>query len=1487
MGHLQEALNKGFPDDSSSQAKGRLFELALRQALKAHPGEWGQSRFENVWHWKDWPAREQFGYSAKDPGIDLVAKNNENWGGGYAAIQAKYGLSDISTQQVDSFLAGSANSSVFQDRILVADRRIATHGEQKIEKARPRVQILRLREIDSWVPDWREVLPERIENLEINFTQHELRDYQEAALVALENTFSNHARGKLILPCGTGKSYVALRAAERIVGVGGTILYLVPSISLMGQTMREWSRHRDISHQYIGICSDVTTGRNKDLEAESYAVGQFSELAMPVTTDAIKITDELAKPVPQNTMRVVFSTYQSSKKVMAAIRAPSLRDFEFDLAICDEAHRTTGIESASEASNKPESKPFQLIHSDTNIPSRNRLYMTATPRVFAENVRKRMDEVAFDGQSYSMDDPATYGPVAYRMSFAEAIEKGWLSDYRVVVIGVSEENYLKAAGKQPITFEDGKQVDPGTVVRLAGCWDALATPGSQVLDATRNLGELSVDQYVNARSAIAFTSRVKDSITVQNIWTQVANWHQGKEDVPGRKYLLLDVNHLDAKTPASDRNELIDGLRNASEDGVCKVLTNVGVLSEGVDVPALDAVVFLQSRSSPVDVTQAIGRVMRKAEGKEVGYVIIPVVVPAFNDVATGSIEELIDASDFKPVWDIIRALRSHDERIDHMLEARTMPVVLRIPTGGGGRSQGTQQTIENQRSLFEVIQKFNDQFGSIMLDKCGDRQMYPNWGREAGRVCRQIEVRLETLVEHFNDIRADFLAFRESLRGSVSPDITLASTMRMVAQHLVTVPVFDELFGNSMFAARNPITQSMTRIKHSLEKVGVDFDAERAPLARAYRMMNTAFETATDPSTRLDVLRAIFDGFFRQAMPDEVKSMGIAYTPIEIVDFVIKFADQLCQKEFSKGLTDRDVHILDPFTGTGTFIAHLLECTDADGNYVIRDADLNRKYVNELHANELVLLAYYIAALKIEETKHRRSMGASGATNPDGLPYEQFEHIVLTDSFHLTSSNRKTGALFGKLSHNTERANDQLRASVRVILGNPPWSTGKDDASEADERIVYEDLSGRVSTTYVSASREIRGRVSGKASGNLYVKAFRWATDRILQNNDDLPSIIAFVSPNSLSDGTSLVGMRKVLRDEFSDIYVINLRGNAYKSGDERRKEGAEVFGNASRNGVQITFLIRDPRKDLSVPAKLHYAIVPERKSLQEKFTWLKSICDPANSEFKQVPVHDSHDWIDLQNPEFDELMEVCRPQRADDKRYVVDNHCLGITTNMDTYVVSFSKDDLRTKVENLISTFNDCADKYASSQFRDAIFNEIVNSGDAAKIKWTDKLKATLKQRKTLQYDESKIREMQYRPFTKCFLYEDWEVLSGGKSAAAMFPKTEQIDSSMGRGYSDIGSKPSQPIAERSIRERDSSRPKSVQSGEDSKDVSVEHAGNQQTSRSSKHSGDSASTSFAVPAIIIAAPNAQSLAGICSTVIPIDLHCVAPGQTSRILMY
>ncbi len=1498
MGYLREALGVGIDSTTTPQEQGRQFEIVLRQALRVHPSEWGKSRFEDVWLWPDWPHRSEFGYSKGDKGIDLVALTNETWGEQkFVAIQAKYGLSDISTGQIDSFLSLSDNADIFGERVLVADRRIAKNGEEKLEKANPRVQILRLNDIDGWVEDWRKYIPHQIDDLEIDFKPHVLRPYQAEALDAISKNFVDNDRGKLILPCGTGKSFIALKVAEEIVGVGKTVLYLVPSISLMGQMMREWSRHRSIEHQYVGICSDVSTGKDPDGNKEGYVRGVFSELYMPVTTKLEKISDALAQPVPKEKMRVVFSTYQSTIKLVEALKTGSLRHFSFDLAICDEAHRTTGIEASPQIQKKT-TKRFQLIHENENVSAKKRLYMTATPRVFAENVRKRMAEKSFDGQSYSMDDEGTYGPEAYRMSFATAIDGGWLSDYRVVVIGVSEQDYLDIAKDNPIAFEDGKLVNAETVVRLAGCWDALARPSSQDYDPNRNLGELSQAIHQHARSAIAFTSRISHSKMAAKLWRDIARWHQNISQDGTKSYLDLTVEHLEAKTPSSDRHTLIESLRHATDDGVCRVLTNVGVLSEGVDIPALDAIVFLQSRSSPVDVTQAVGRVMRRAESKKIGYVVIPVVVPAFQDFFANeevSPEHLLSASDFKPVWDVVRALRSHDERIAHMLEARTMPIELRIPTRTLETNGGNGGSASSVSIPPDSIHRLNKHFSSVMLDVCGDRHMYPNWGEKAGVVSDQIKIRLDALIKHYPMVCKEFELFHESLLVSVSPNISFEETVRMVTHHLVTVPVFDEVFSDSKFADRNPITQSMANIMTTLSEVGADFDQERQPLKHAYRMMNTAFKSAEEPSRRLDVLRSIFDGFFQKAMPDEVKTMGIAYTPIELVDFMIKFVDKLCRKEFSRGLTARDVHILDPFAGTGTFLAHLLECKNDFGEYIIDDNDLERKYEKEMHANELVLLAYYISALKIEETKHRRTMITYGEPDRYKVDYDPFEHIVLADTFHLETTEN-TDMLFGDLKYNTRRAQEQLDVPIRVILGNPPWSTGKDDASETATKTQYREIKARILETYVHEHRKIDGKTAGgNAAGNLFVSAFRWATDRIVKNSDNLPSIIAFVSPNSLTDGTSLAGMRKTLRDEFSDIFVVNLRGNAYKQGEERRKENSNVFGRTTRNGVQITFLVRNPHKVKSDGVgNLHFAMVPERFNLVSKFEWLSQMCDPNSEIFQEVPVTSQHDWIDLRNPEFDNLLHVCSPKLGAGNEWLVDFHCRGIATSLDSYAYAFSKEELRKKILRLIEEFGRCRKQYDESEPTEEALNRVIASSSISSIKWTDTLKKTLRTRKMLSFDETKIREVLYRPFTKCFVYEDFDIISAGKSASKLFPRETALtppdlyQSSVQVRQTKQFTGVSHPVSYQTFARREHYKhQESSARNHDEQRKQHENCGvsNSNTTGLSSHPRLSTNTSIQDWAILIASPANQSLASVFCSSILCDLHLIAPGQATRIL--
>ena len=1453
MPNIHETIERLKEGDPSSAVLGRRFEVFIQDVLRSHPGEYGRERFAEVWLWQEWPDRESYDLGS-DYGIDIVAQQTDAYGGGLCAIQCKFRSEggEVSTQEVSNFLA--AVGGVFSSSLLVATAPIAKKGMGKIRNAAPRCEVLHTAEMDGWVDDWASYL-KAPQDFEIPPPpKHELFDFQWEAVRDVVKKLSDAERGKLILPCGTGKSFVALRIAEELVGRGGRVLYLVPNIALVGQTMREWSAQRSISLQYLGVCSDPTAGRKSSERAD--IASDLTELHIPVTTDPVKIRKEITDPVADGVMQVIFSTYHSSPKVKEAMDAGG----EFDLIICDEAHRTTGIDKGTGA-DKVEGYEsyYQIVHHNRHIPAKKRLYMTATPRVFTDRAKSDLAE-GDDPDCYDMNDESVYGEEIYRMSFSEAVELGkesdnereGLAEYEVLVITASREAYLQSigGGSHELIFGEDSEISLNVAVKLAGCWDALASPLTTEISSEWLPGQIHEEGGDPARSAIGFTNRVDISQLVAEKWEIVAKSIASKAADPSfepvavmqtgsdgqqirtieefeypdflmskqsnGEFLRIEVDHVDGTTPAAERVQCLHrleqdrltasdsadnaagGSREASSGktaSTCQIITNARVLSEGVNVPSLDAVLFLDPRSSQIDITQQVGRVMRRAPGKDKGYIVIPVVVPQDADP-----REQLEASDWSTVWQVVKALRSHDERLNYYINqpdawAQNAPFSVRVARLG--EPDGDPKKL--QETYRQLHLELSHEIASKVVEICGDRQTYPTWGRRAAEVCAQIQTRVEHLTGEGGLCEEAFEKFLEGIRASVRGEVEVKAAQQMIAQHIVTIPVFDAMLGKNEFSQHNPVSKEIERLLAEFRAKGVYFNAETKPLTRAYQNMSEAFEGAVEGSARLDILRQIYDGFFNEAMRDEVKRLGIVYTPVEIVDFMVRSAEAICRKEFGRSISDENVHVLDPFCGTGTFLARLLEMKNDNGQYIIRDDDIDRKYLGEIHANthsessegdgaeihanELVLLAYYIAALKIEEAKHTRDVEASGSSG-----YEPFNGIVLTDTF-LTPPEQSSFNDY--MDENIQSRLRQDQIPMTIIFGNPPWSSGQKSAGDDNPNIEYEAIGDRIDATYGAKHREVTGKSrGGNASGNLYVKALRWATDRILPSKErgDHPSVIGFVHPNSLTDGTSLAGVRAMMREEFSSIYVVNLRGNAYKSGDEFRKEGDKIFGGGSRNGVQITFLVRNPSKDLSEPAVLSYAQVPDKMSLERKFEWLAETGDVTSSELKKVPVTPRHDWVNLSDGTYEKLLPVCDTDKSN-PNVAATSHARGVGTSCDVYVYSFSRESLEEKILNLIDAYNEALDDVECDLLT---VQAATQNTQLEAIKWTDTLKTSLKQGKKIEFEPHRIREVLYRPFTKLWLYEDDRILSSVSTVSKMFPRDEEVEAvgftgGSGRGTTD----------------------------------------------------------------------------------------------------
>jgi len=1377
----------------SPQARGAAFERLMQRTLQCHPDVYGPQRFAQVWRWAEWPEREALGYGA-DIGIDLVAEQTETAGGGLCAIQTKaYAAGRVDKGAVDSFISASATDD-FTARLLVLTAPPTAQARLMIEKASPRCEVLHRSDLESWPLNWSECLDDPSRLRFATEDRHTPKPFQAEAVAKVVAEFAEHDRGRLVLPCGTGKSVVSLWVAEQMAGIGGRVLYLVPSIALMNQTMREWASQRDpaIPHRYIGVCSDTRAGHT----AED---APLVELAMPVTTDPERITAQLTA-TDTTAMTVVFCTYQSLSLIADAQSDASLFGPApaFDLAICDEAHRTTGIEEVT--ARKPASgaqrtvTPYSLIHDPSRVRAAKRLYMTATPRVYTESARSRVQKAAGSFDVYSMDDPAVYGPEMYRMPFGDAVEGGHLTDYKVLVIAVAENPVLDAYDN--IAIDDEHQFKIHDAVRFAGCWDGLADPTTTTPE-NRVTGAVNHDYA--AQRVIAFTNRIRNSQLVERYWNPVieavAGAVHGRPSSEGNgvaaELLACDIRHVDGNKNALERADTIAWLRAGDPGGACRIVTNARCLSEGIDVPALDAVIFLEPKQSQVDVIQAVGRVMRRAPHKDVGYVILPVVVPSGTSLLDDAV---LNGSDFKAVWKVLKALRSHDERLDVLINTADLtgkPPITVLPSGlcgtcgkADGDCECDQTRLDDAASVIAGQQRlpFEHAIASQLVKACGDRQYWDRWGREVARITGTITNHVQAAVGADADLAATFDRFGEQMQATVGGTVAAGDLAALVAQHVVTMPVFEALFAGSGFADRNPISKALNELLDEFKAADVRLRDETADLGRFYDSVRNRLSGAADSDARLKIMLEVYESFFKEAMPAEITRLGIVYTPVELVDFMLRSVDAVLRQEFGRGLTSEGVHILDPFTGTGTFINRLLTQRNSDNEPFIADADLARKFVNthnplvpggsvqEIHANEIVLLAYYLAAIKIEEG-YRERTGS----------YEPFSGIVLTDTFaHDPSALPGTGTL----GYNSARARQQNELPIQVIIGNPPWSAGQKSAGDDNPNVEHPHIEQRVRDTYGHRHREVTGRGAGKAMGNLYVEAIRWASDRLNQPESDpsKPGVIAFIHPNSLSNAPSLTGMRASLRDEFSKIYVVNLLGDNMKSGDERAKEGSVIFGieirensevrkgTGARVGVQITVLVRNPDVMSEDPAVLTYAEVPENSSLRQKFDWLVDLGNVTNDRFVTVPDNDSHDWVNVTDGSFNDLMPVCEIRRkADDPVSIVSDHALGIATNCDVYVYSFSRDELARRMRLLIDAYNEALERVEAG----CDIDECTANDDLARIKWTGTLKQSLRRREEIVFDEGRIREVLYRPFTKVWLYEDHRILSQARATSELFPR------------------------------------------------------------------------------------------------------------------
>ena len=1343
MNTIYDILSHFRATSFTEKEKGTQFERLMRAWLKTDARY--AHLFEHVWLWEEFPSRKDFG--GQDTGIDLVAKTHE---GDYWAIQCKCYAEDtvIDKAAVDSFLATSSRTftnevtlqtTSFAHRLWIATTsHWSSNAEEAIQNQLPPVSRVNLYDLDHSAVDWSKIF-EGLEGKAALSEKKQLREHQREALKAAHQHFLSHDRGKLIMACGTGKTFTSLKLIEQELKGKGLVLFLVPSIALLGQSLNDWMGDAETPIKAVCICSDSRASRkikrgNPNDELETSIV----DLALPASTNTESITHQLLSYRDHDGLTVVFSTYQSIDVVaeaQAALLAKTGGEFGvFDFVVCDEAHRTTGVKIAQQ-----DESNFIKIHNDEFIRGRKRLYMTATPRLYGENARIKASKN--NCVLCSMDDKTLYGQEFYRVNFSYAVQNGILTDYKVLVLTVSEDMIPADLMKQ-VKDLNAKELNYDDTGRLIGVINGLSK---------KILGDKGVTWDADPRlmrRALAFTHKIGrvdepgTSRNIEHVLPRVsALYNETLSDEERKNVVHICARHVDGSMGATERNAALAWLAEEADDPQeCRVVTNVRCLSEGVDVPALDAVLFLSARNSQVDVVQSVGRVMRsfrrgQPDEKKYGYIIIPVIVPE----GTTPEEALNDNKTFSVVWDILNALRSHDDHFNAHVNTIALnrdkgaKVTVGLPglgrTGVGGSTLAGDpndshdaQEISNQ----EVAHQLTLQFGATqqnifakLVEKCGDRLYWENWAAEVGEIAKKYIARIARLVTgNGGKYSAEFDEFVRTLRHNLNPGITAEQCIEMLAQHLITRPVFEALFADYQFVSNNSISSSMQLMIDLLESEAVDKDL--TVLSNFYESVRANVGKIDNLEGKQTVIKNLYEKFFKRAFPLTVEKLGTVYTPVECVDFILHSVDEVLQSEFGAALTHENVHVLDPFTGTGTFITRLLQ------SGLIRPEDMVRKYRHEIHANELVLLAYYIADVNIE------SVFQEVCPQPEYLPYDG---ICLTDTFQL-GENSDDDIFKHFFKENTEAVEAQRRTPIRVIIGNPPYSIGQKSANDNAQNQSYPLLDQRIAETYVA------GSTAGLSKGiyDSYIRAYRWATDRLSPEDG---GVIAFISNGTWLDGNSHDGFRASLEKEFDKIYVYNLRGNARTSGELRKREGDGIFGMGSRTPIAITLLVRYPEGRRLDQCQIFYHDIGDYLNREEKLRKITQAQSYRGLDWTPITPNEKHDWINQRDGLFDTLLPLAPEKKFDAKsKSVFSTYAIGIATNRDAWVMGFSKEQVSENMQAMIAFYNQQIEK-----------EEVSN--DKTKISWTVNLTKDWSKGKKHDFDGTAFVQSTYRPFCKQQLY------------------------------------------------------------------------------------------------------------------------------------
>lgn len=600
----------------------------------------------------------------------------------------------------------------------------------------------------------------------------------------------------------------------------------------------------------------------------------------------------------------------------------------------------------------------------------------------------------------------------------------------------------------------------------------------------------------------------------------------------------------------------------------------------------------------------------------------------------------------------------------------------------------------------------------------------------------------LRSMIDLAHSNNASFRAAEDRFllhaQEAINPLLSDADVREMLIQHILTEEIFAKVFDDSDFHQHNNVARELYALEGAFFTGALKRQTLKG-LESYYAAIRAAAAHITSHSEKQTFLKVIYENFYKVYNTKAADRLGVVYTPNEIVRFMIDGADWLCEQHFGKNLIDEGVDILDPATGTGTYICELLE------HFRGQPKKLAHKYLHELHANEVAILPYYVANLNIEATY--------AALTGD---YAEFPNLCFVDTLDNvglhTAAKGYTGDIFGTVSEeNVARIKRQNSRRISVVIGNPPYNANQANENDNNKNREYAHIDARIKQTYIAESTAQKTKLY-----DMYARFFRWASDRLDENG-----VLAFVTNRSFIESRTFDGFRKTVAQEFAEIWVVDLKGDARTSGEARRKQGGNVFSDQIRVGVAICFLVKKPGVNR---CRIRYAAVADYLKEHEKRAFL-SARKLRDHEFDDIRPDEKNNWLNLTDNDFDTLLplaskETKAAKTAAGERAIFKNFSLGVATNRDEWVYDKSSAMLGEKIKFFCQVFTDETVRWKnSSQSKNALTHkkskEVLRNFVSREIKWTEELEAHLERGTSLQFSTENLRLGAYRPFSKLPTY------------------------------------------------------------------------------------------------------------------------------------